>query len=103
MSPCSDLYTRCIDTVNSYRSSSPSLSWSDRSQIFPSIDTGSLEPIITFRTLSPGSRPFSGRSWSNKVSYFLFSSGFTRKLMLGAGVPLGAAATLAPGAVLSPK
>ena len=45
-------------------------------------------------TLSPGSIPLVGLSWLNNASYFLFSSGLTRKLILGAGVPRGAAATL---------
>jgi hypothetical protein len=44
-------------------------------------------------TFSPGRKPFCGLSWSNRASYFRFSSGLTRKLMLGAGVPRGAAAT----------
>ena len=34
-----------------YLSKFPSLSWSARSHIFPSIDMGSLDPSITFRTL----------------------------------------------------
>lgn len=104
----------------SHLSSWPSLSWSAKSQIFPSIDIGSLDPSITFltwlhiiwtsliyqiqtNTLSPGRSPLTGFSWSNSASYFLFSSGLTKKLMLGAGVPLGASATLAPGAVWDPK
>ena len=69
MSPWRARYTRCIATVNSYLhrlpcydqlsqwgqnydhlSKLPSLSWSARSHILPSMDIGSFEPIITLRT-----------------------------------------------------
>ena len=74
---------------------------------------GNWQKINVNHTLSPASFSSTGCSWSNRASYFLFSSGFTRKLIDSAAdffcwrTLTGSAGAIlavgAPGAVSGPK